>query len=128
MSMRLQIEIIQIFSFKTCDMPKPVDGVPSMGGFVPAPYSKGSVGKETEGRQKPWCGWFWVRQGEQGPRTWQAWPLLGLDPGCQGGEMTRAHIWVGQFKVREALGVRLSLPVQPGVGKIVITDSVLESM
>ena len=91
-----------------------------MRGFVPAPDAKGSVGEEVEGGQQAWGGWFWVRQREERPGTWQAWPLLRLDPGCQGSEMTWPDIGVCQFQIREALVVRFSLPVQPGLGILYI--------
>ena len=98
----------------------PVDRVPAMSGFVPAPDAKGSVGEEVEGGQQARGGWFWVRQREERPGTWQAWPLLRLDPGCQGSEMTWPDIGVCQFQIREALVVRFSLPVQPGLGILYI--------
>ena len=86
-----------------------------MSGFVPAPDAKGSVGEEVEGGQQARGGRFWVRQRKERTGTWQAWPLLRLDPGCQGGEMTWPDIGVCQFQIREALVVWFSLPVQPGL-------------
>ena len=68
-----------------------------------------------------------MRQGEERPRSWQAGPVLSLDPGRQGGEATRAHIRVGQLKIREALMVRVALPVQPGGETSIDTDVVFFS-
>ena len=102
----------------------PVNRVPAMGWSVPAPNAKRSVCQEFEGGKQSRSSWLGVRQGEERPRSWQAGPLLSLDPGRQGGEVTRAHIGVGQLKVREALVVLVALPVQPG-GEISIDTDVV---